>query len=153
MIGRVPFIVLPLLLFNRRIRTEKYLPLKDVFRAGHEVGSVDVYFDPKSLKSQHAEARRTLRELLVSEARRYASRLHSRFLRKLKIRQIEPVKKPITGAAPDKFQMETWVADKLCSHSERILRMSGDSRITTYDMSGVVRRSLQQFDGKSFHDD
>lgn len=128
--------------------------IKDVFETGHDVGTVDVYFDPKSLKSQHAEALRgALRELLVSEARRYASQRHSRFLRRLNIRRIEPVKKPTKGATPDKFQMGTWVADKLCSHFLEVLRTTRDSRIRTYDMSDVVRKTVQQFDGKSFYQD
>jgi hypothetical protein len=128
--------------------------IKERFEAGHEVGTVDVYFDPKSLKPEHAEALKgTFRQLVVSEARRYAFQRGSNLLRKLRIRRIEPVKKPNTGQTPDKFQIGTWVADKLCSHSEQIGRTSGNSRIRSYDLSDVVKKTVQQFDGKSFHED
>ena len=121
---------------------------------GHEVGTVDIYFDPKSLKSDHAEALKgTFRRLVASEAKRYASQRGSKLLKKLTIRRIEPVKKPGVGQTAHKFQVGTWVADKLCSHAEEITRTGDDSRIKIYNMSDVVRRTLQQFDGKSFHED
>jgi hypothetical protein len=45
--------------------------IKDLLEAGHQVGTVDIYFDPKSLKSDHAEALKgTFRQLLASEAKR-----------------------------------------------------------------------------------
>ena len=128
--------------------------IKDLLESGHEVGTVDIYFDPKSLKSDHAEALKgTFRQLVTSEAKRYASQRGSKLLKKLSIRRIEPVKKPGVAQTADRFQMGVWVADKLCSNAEEIGRISGGSRIKTYDMSDVVRKTLQQFDGKSFHED
>lgn len=49
----------------------------------------------------------------------------------------------------DKFQVGTWVAHKLCSQSHPAV-FSGMRRIKVYDMSDVVRRTAQQFDGKSY---
>jgi hypothetical protein len=124
---------------------------------GKDLGTVDIHFDPKSLKPDHAAAvGATLRNMLVQEAKRYASqlarlsgaRLH--LLKNLKIRRIEPVTKARNGQAPDKFQTGTWVADKLCSSYE-IIRTRSFSRIVAIDMSEVVRKTVQQFDGKSFY--
>jgi hypothetical protein len=125
---------------------------------GKDLETVDVHFDPKSLKQAHAVAvDGTLRDLLVREAKRYASQLaqlsgaRSPLLKKLKIRRIEPVAKAPGGQALDKFQTGTWVSDKLCSSYE-VIRSSNFSRIFTLDMSEVVRRTVQQFDGKSFYE-
>ena len=95
--------------------------IRQLLHGGHEVGTIDIHFDPKSLKRDHAEAiERTLRELLVPEAKRYASERGSRLLRKLTIRRFQPVTKPRAGQSPDKCQMGTWVAHKLCSYFNRI---------------------------------
>ncbi len=125
---------------------------------GKDLGTVDIHFDPKSLKRDHAAiVGATLQNLVVQEAKRYASqlvqlsrtRLH--LLKKLKVRRIEPVTKARKGHALDKFQTGTWVADKLCSSYDTI-RTRSFSRIVAIDMSEVVRKTVQQFDGKSFHD-
>jgi hypothetical protein len=125
---------------------------------GKDLKTVDVHFDPKSLKQAHEVAiDRTLRDLLVREAKRYASQLaqlsgaRSPLLKNLKFRSIEPVAKAPSGHALDKFQTGTWVADKLCSSYE-VIRTNNFSRIFTLDMSEVVRRTVQQFDGKSFYE-
>jgi hypothetical protein len=124
--------------------------IRDLVEAGQEIGTVDIYFDPKSLKREHFEAiGETLQKLVVPVVKGYAKVRGSSSLQKLAIRRIEPVKKPEAGATPDKFQVGTWVADKLCSNSEEAVRVN-PKRITTYDMSDVVRRTAQQFDGISF---
>lgn len=123
-----------------------------------DLETVDVHFDPKSLKQAHAVAvDGTLRDLMVREAKRYASQLaqlsgaRSPLLKKLKIRRIEPVAKAASGQALDKFQTGTWVADKVCS-SYGVIRTGNFPRIFALDMSEVVRRTVQQFDGKSFYE-
>ncbi len=127
--------------------------IERLLRRGQEVGTIDIHFDPKSLKRDHFEAiERTLGELLVSEAKRYAYERGSKLLKRLKIRRFQPVTKPSGGRAPDKFQMGTWVADKLCSNFDRIRKTRHRSRIQAFDMSDVVRRTVQQFDGKSFYE-
>lgn len=123
-----------------------------------DLETVDVHFDPKSLKQAHAVAvDGTLRDLMVREAKRYASKLaqlsgaRSPLLKKLKIRRIEPVAKAPSGQALDKFQAGTWVADKLCSSYE-VIRTANFPRIFALDVSEVVRRTVLQFDGKSFYE-
>lgn len=133
------------------------LIVKVVYK-GKDLETVDIHFDPKSLKLAHAGAvGATLRTMLVKEAKRYASQLAQLsgarlpLLKKLKIRRIEPVTKASNGQALDKFQTGTWVADKLCSSCE-IIRTRGLTRIVAIDMSEVVRKTVQQFDGKSFYE-
>ena len=125
---------------------------------GKDVETVDIHFDPKSLRGDHSAAvGATLRNLVVQEAKRYASQLaqlsHARrlLLSKLNIRRIEPVRKAPGGQVLDKFQTGTWIADKLCSSFE-IIRARNLTRIVVIDMSDVVRKTVQQFDGKSFHE-
>jgi hypothetical protein len=95
--------------------------------------------------------------MLVREAKRYASQLAQLsgarlpLLKKLKIRRIEPVTKAPNGLALDNFQTGTWVADELCS-SHEIIRPRSLTRIVAIDMSEVVRKTVQQFDGKSFYE-
>jgi hypothetical protein len=129
-----------------------------VVHEGKDLGTVDIHFDPKSLKMAHAGAvGTTLRNMLVQEAKRYASQLADLsgarlpLLKKLKIRRIEPVTKAPNGQTLDKFQTGTWVADKLCSSFE-IVRTRSLTRMVAIDMSEVVRKTVQQFDGKSFYE-
>jgi hypothetical protein len=128
--------------------------IRALLHAGQEVDTVDIHFDPKSLKVDHGEAfEGTLRQRLVSEAKRYADERGFHLLTRLRIRRVQPVTKATKDQRPSKFQIGTWVADKLCSNAESIRANGGTSRIKTHDMSDVVRRTVQQFDGKSFHDD
>jgi hypothetical protein len=125
---------------------------------GKDLGTVDIYFDPKSLKAEHEIALgKTLRDMLVQQAKRHASQLaqlsgaRSQLLKKLTIRRIERVTKARNGRAPDKFQKGTWIADKLCSAYETVL-VRAFPRIVAIDMTDVVKRTVQQFDGKSFYE-
>src|SRR6266481_3839086 len=69
----------------------------------------------------------------------------------VKIRRVEPVLKSGHRArVSDKFEMGTWVADKLCSNLDQIEPLKC-SRIESREMSEEVRRTTQQFDGKSFY--
>lgn len=120
--------------------------------SGRPVDTIDVYFDPKSLKGEHEEAlEKTLRELVVSEAKRYDAQFGGNRLKKLKIRNIQPVEKPKGGQAPNRFQIGTWVAHTLCARAREITALAG-GRVKTYDMSDTIRRTVQQWDGKSFYD-
>ena len=68
------------------------------------------------------------RGLVVSEAKRFEAQLGRNRLRKLKVRRIEPLEKPKEGQGYDKFQIGTWVADRLCSN-ESEMRARPGSRI------------------------
>ena len=123
---------------------------------GRQFEAVDIHYDPRSLKSEHQSAiEDTLRQLVISEAKRYDSQLarlkgRVRSSNKLKIRRIQPVPKLGHATVLDKFQRGTWVADKLCSNAE-VIRTHSFSRIIAVDMSEVVRRTVQQFDGKPYY--
>jgi len=123
-----------------------------LLRHSREIGTVDIYFDFKNLKQDHSEAwKKTLRELVVKSARRFAWERGFNQLKKLNIRRIEPVTKvDHLGDVTDKFQMGTWVADKLCKHFDEIEPLKC-SRLSSLDMSESVRRTTQQWDGKSFY--
>lgn len=124
-----------------------------LLKHNREVATIDIYFDPKSLKSAHSETwQRMLREFVVKEAKRFALQRGFQQLKKLKMRRIEPITKPALRHESDKFQMGTWVADKLCSQFDEIEASAACPRIATLDMSEPVRRTTQQFDGKSFYD-
>lgn len=128
--------------------------IRYMFGVHQEIGTVDIHFDPKSLTPGHRSAiERTLHGLLKSEARRYAAERNSRLLRKFNIRRFEAVSKHKGGEPSDKFQIGTWVADKLCSSAANVEQTRTGQRIRIHDMSDVVRRTIQQFDGKHFDDD
>ena len=125
---------------------------------GEDVGTVDIYFDPKSLKATHAAAiAATLRNLLVRMAKQYASQFAQRsaarlqLLKNFTIRRIEAVSKAPHNQPLDKFQTGTWIAHKLCSF-EGTIRSGAFKRIFHMNMSKVVAKTVQQFDGKSFYE-
>jgi len=126
----------------------------ELLTRSREVGTVDIHFDPKNLRSVHKDAwQKTLRDFVVKEAKRFARERRLGQLRKLKIRRVEPVAKTShrAGEKSDKFELGTWIADKLCSHAGEIAADKECSRILSIDMSDSVRRTTQQFDGKSFY--
>jgi hypothetical protein len=86
----------------------------ELSRQKQEVGTIDIHFDPKSLKAAHSEAwKKALRQLVVNGAKRFAKERGFRQLKKLTVRRVEPVPKASGGRGPDKFQMGTWITDKL----------------------------------------
>ena len=130
---------------------------RELLLAGVEVSTVDIYIDTRSLKVKHVQAFvGTLRGVLVREAKRFASQLAQLngkgegLLRALNIRHVEFVAKAQCGQPLDKFQVGTWLADKLCSSHDTIKGRSF-SKIKVYDMSNVVSRTVRQFDGISFY--
>ena len=120
-----------------------------LLRRQNDVGTIDIYFDPKSLTAPHSKAwQTTLRQLVVSEARRFAAERGLTQLRNLRICRVEPVTKTDHLAKDDdKFSTGTWVADKLCSQFNTFRDCP---RISLLDMTDSVRRTTQQFDGKPF---
>jgi len=118
-----------------------------------DIGTIDVHFDAKGLKSAHSEAwQKTLRELVVNSAKRFAMERGFDQLKKLNIRRVHPVVKlNHLGQIGDKFSMGTWVADKICSQFDDLEPLNC-SRISSLDMSEPVQRTTQQFDGKSFYE-
>ena len=114
-------------------------------------------FRSQESQATHAAAiAATLRNLLVRMAKQYASQFAQRsgarlqLLKNFTIRRIEPVSKAPHDQPLDKFQTGTWIAHKLCS-LEGTIRSGTFKRIIHMDMSNVVRKTVQQFDGKSFY--
>jgi hypothetical protein len=118
-----------------------------------EVGTVDIYFDPKNLKWAHTEAwKKTLRDLVVKRAKRFAWERNLGELKKLNIRRIEPVAKAgHLEQESNKFQMGVKIADKFCSNFNELDALKC-RQISVLDMSEGVRRTVQQWDGKSFYE-
>jgi hypothetical protein len=124
---------------------------KELVRQASYGGTIDIYFDPKDLKDDHAKAlQMTVRHELVELAKLYGSEQGSGLLESLSIRDIKPVEKTTSRNPPHPLQWGTLMAHKLCSSSETVIHNS--SRIIGWDMSDIIRRTSQQFDGKSFHD-
>jgi hypothetical protein len=117
-----------------------------------EIGTIDIHFDPKNLKSAHSEAwQKTLRELVVRSAKRFAAERGFNQRKKLSILRVEPVtKSDHLGRTKGEFSKGTWVADKLCSNFDDIEPLKC-RRMSTLDMSESVRRTTQQWNGKSFY--
>jgi hypothetical protein len=126
--------------------------LSELLGNRHQVGTIDVYYDPKTLKAEHRQALEgVIRESVVQEAQAADRSLGWNRFTKLRIRRVQQVEKPHGGQAPTKFQMGTWIADKLCSHFELIRDSKTFVRISICDLSDVIRKTTQQFDGKSFN--
>jgi hypothetical protein len=126
--------------------------LAEFFSRGKDLATIDIYHDPKSLTSDHEEARRkALRGLVVRHAKEASVARGNMLFKKLNIRRIESVAKPLGYLNADKFQVGIWVSDKLCSSADAV-QGRRFSRIRGYDMSEEVRRTIQQFDGKKFED-
>lgn len=126
--------------------------IKEIGLRRRHVDTVDVYFDPKSLKPGHANAiKRFLRETFPRQIR-HLTRPDEVFKR-LSIRHVEQVPKSMPDEEPTKLQLGTWMADRLCSQATHCFDAGGSSRIKAVNMSEVVRRTLQQYEGKSFQDD
>lgn len=123
-----------------------------LFLRRRDVGTVDVYFDQRTLKPDLATAlEKTSRGSLVPLARRCDAQLGTNRFKKFNIRRFQPVEKA-KNHAPTKFQNGTWVSHQLCAKSDQIISGGGMARIEVQDMSEVVRRTVQQFDGKSFYE-
>jgi hypothetical protein len=128
--------------------------LVELLRNRHQVGTVDVFYDRKTLKPDHRQAlEATIRESVAKHARAADSHLGWNRFADLRIRRVQQVDKPASGHTPNKFQMGVWVADKLCSHFKAISEREGPGRITLCDLSDVITRTSQQFDGKAFNAD
>jgi hypothetical protein len=127
--------------------------IKESIRRNREIEIIDIYHDPKSLKADHAIAMiKTLSDQVVSMAKQYVLESNILLLDHLEIRHIKAVEKS-QGKQPNIFQVGTWVSDKLCGLKCDSVKSKEFSRIIVKDISELVRRTAQQFDGKSFEED
>lgn len=117
------------------------------------LGIVDIYHDPKDLTDTHRQAlHKTLRMMIVQKAKQLDSHLRKQLQQGFQIGRIDSVAKARSGQRPDEFQFGTWIADALCSRFRDACQTEHLSRIVCCDTSDVVRRTVQQFDGKSFYE-
>jgi hypothetical protein len=125
--------------------------MKKLLQASWAYRTVDVYYDPKGLTSPHAKAwQATLRGLLTDEAVRYCRARGINLGDQIRIRRIEPVRKPNRGQAMDKLQLGTWLAHRICRLRSRLISRGGSGRITLDDMSNLLVATVEQWDGKPF---
>lgn len=121
-----------------------------LFLGRQDVGTVDVYFDERKLKSDHvASVQKELREQMAREAKRFGAQLGSPRFKRLSFRRFQFVEKAKNNL-PNKFQNGTWVSDRLLANYVRIRSEGSMPRIAMHDMSDVVERYVQQYDGKPF---
>lgn len=127
--------------------------IKESIRSNSEIGVIEIYHDPKSLKADHVIAlTKTLSGSVVSLAKQYVLERNIPLFDHLEIRHIKAVEKA-QGKQPDILQVGTWVADKLCGLDYDSVKHRGFSRIVVHDISDLVRRTVQQFDDKPFDED
>jgi hypothetical protein len=126
---------------------------KEFYLMGKQIGTVDVYFDPRTLKADHEAALKVALSGIVPQvARDSSARSTGKSLKKLRIRYINPIEKARSGDRWTKLQLGTWVSHKLCKKADWIVNNGGAARVRVQDMSEVVTRTLQRFEGKSFCD-
>ena len=125
--------------------------MKKLLEASWAYRTVDVYYDPKGLTSAHARAwRTTLRGLLTDEAVRYCREGGINLGDQIRIRRIEPVRKPNRGQAMDKLQCGTWLAHMICRLSNRLISRGKSGRIAVENMSDLLVATVEQWEGKPF---
>lgn len=124
--------------------------IKEMIRAKRDLGLIDLFHDPKSLKLDHSDAIiLTLRGLVVDLAKQFTYERNIGLLRKLEIRNITPVAKG-EGESRDYFQKAIWIADRLCRFALADSTAQGTQRIIRVDMTDLITSTVGQFDGIPF---
>jgi hypothetical protein len=127
--------------------------LRDLGLSKQTIDTVDVYLDPRDLKSRHQSVwERTIRESVVRQIRHFGSQLRPPLLRGLAIRNIEFIRKPRHGNVATEFQLCTGIAHKLCSRSSEIFMRNQLSRIKRKDISEIIKKTVRQWDGIPYND-
>jgi hypothetical protein len=98
-------------------------------RSGVPFTTVDIFYDTKSLTEEHREAigyviRGQVRELASNYIRHHIGVLRQ----KLRFRKIKSVAKPTLASSKTKYQIGTWLADRLCHYADDLIP-TGDSGI------------------------
>lgn len=113
------------------------------------VDAIDLLYDPKSLKSAHETAWMSATKNLIGKGiQSLTKELGIDVAREGRIRDIRPIAKPAAGASFNKFQCGTWLADRLCGlQGQGQIDSVSLSSIKVMDISEVVTRTVQQWDG------
>ena len=116
---------------------------KKIFR------TVDVYYDPKSLNLEHQKA---IEDVIKNQVRELANDYlaHHSMGRnpKIKYRKIQSVPKAQEKSIETKFQIGTWIADKLTKHYESLLETDTDY-ISVRDCSNDIDEIFQILESSS----
>lgn len=101
---------------------------------GWSCGTSDVYYDPKSLTEVH---RSKILESLQSRLKRKVNQFLKEVGQKANcnIRRVQEVPKPKSGSPLDKFQLGTWLADRLVRNYDRLVEMDGNNVIEFRDIT------------------
>lgn len=102
--------------------------------------TVDIFYDDKSLTEEHREAigdviRKNVRKL----TRTYISH-HTGILNpKPRFRKIQPVSKTPSTSQEGKYQIGTWLADRLCHYYDEIVSIGDSGVISARNCSSDVK--------------
>jgi hypothetical protein len=110
--------------------------------------TADILYDPKSLKPRHRTA---VEKFLQSKLKQHIAEWlrNEDIRRRVKVRRVTAVSKPKPGEVPDKFQMGTWIADRIVRRYDRIPNIAGESLIKTTDLTQHVNDTLNDFGKKA----
>jgi len=106
--------------------------------------TVDVFYDPKSLSQEHKIAvEKVLQDRLKQHVKRFlqSTNHHGR----VKVRRVKAVKKSKPKTTPDKFQLGTWLADRIVRRYNKIVNMKRRNLIETKDITQDVIDTLNDF--------
>lgn len=101
---------------------------------GWSCGTSDVYYDPKSLTEVHrSKILESLQSRLKKQVNQFLKKLGQKG--KCNIRRVREVPKPKSGSLLDKFQLGTWLADRLVRNYDRLVEMDGSNVIELRDIT------------------
>jgi hypothetical protein len=106
--------------------------------------TVDVFYDPKSLSQEHKIAvEKVLQDRLKQHLKRFlqSTNHHGR----VKVRRVKAVEKPKPGSTHDKFQLGTWLADRIVRRYNKVVNMERRNLIETKDITQDVVDTLNDF--------
>ena len=106
--------------------------------------TVDLFYDPKSLSNDHEAAMvKCHQENLKQHIKNFLKR--NNIGKNINIRRVNAVKKPKKGCRPDKFQLGTWLADRIVRRYNKIGKIEEGSLIKTKDITEDVIYILDDF--------
>jgi len=106
--------------------------------------TADVFYDPKSLSKEHKCAMtKYLQDKLKLHIKHFLQ--NTKIDGKINVRRVEAVKKSKPKTGPDKFQLGTWLADRIVRRYSKIVNMKRRSLIETKDITQDVVDTLKDF--------
>jgi len=111
--------------------------------------TADIYYDPKSLTKEHTTA---VEWFLQNRVKQQVRRLfrNANVRPKVNVRRVMAVSKPKRGDAPGKFQLGTWIADRIVKRFDQIPDIVGESFVKTIDLTQHVNDTLNDLGKLTF---